>query len=101
MNGAKAKILRRKVYGEGAQRDRKYGMTNVRNYKMAVDEKRKESLIKRGFQIASEIVENFKKDWLVFSTGTLIADPQRRQYKDMKREYKRLPRTQRSILQPC
>ena len=92
MNGGKAKVLRRKVFGDDAQRDRKYGIINVRHYKVAVDEKKKESFVKRGFKFVSEIVDNLKKDWMCFSTGTLVADSQRRQYQDVKKMFKRVPR---------
>ena len=37
MNGAKAKALRRRVYGDESMRDRKYGVTNVRNYKQIAE----------------------------------------------------------------
>lgn len=89
MNGRVAKALRKKAYGkDGSIRNRGYYETNVKKYKAEIeDATKKESLLKKGFDIMQEAVKGIVKEFKVWTTQTLVCDEKRRNYQNLKKQY--------------
>jgi hypothetical protein len=60
----------------------------VRQYKSVVDQNRMMKFLTRGFKIVQEKVGKTIKNIMLFTTSTIVSDPLRRTYQDMKRQYK-------------
>ena len=89
MRGSVAKKLRRDAYGDKALRNVTYRETNVKKFAHEIkDATRKDSWI-------DKIETGLGKIFGWFHTCTLVSDPTRRYYQELKRKFLAIPRPMR------